>query len=158
MSGVLGGHGCCDSFCLPLEAPSPYSVLTPSLAPGCLSELCFFLCLMVTMTSVEGTWLPNQDNLGPSMGARDTDSASPIGLKPRRGTLLAVSSPSEGPICEWRKKEVWGEEGVPTSTKGRSRSSLEFCGHGTNMSLLPQDFLLLALFTWICNLQPKHYN
>lgn len=92
------------------------------------------------------------------MGARNTDSASPVGLKPGRGTLLAFSSPSEGSICEWRKKEVWEEEGVPTSTKGRSRSALEFCGHGTDMSLLPQDFLLLALFTRICNLQPKHHN
>ena len=92
------------------------------------------------------------------MGAWDTDPVSPAGLKPRRGTLLAVSLPSEGPICEWRLKEVWGEEGVPNSTKGRSKSALGFHSHWTNMSLLPQDFLLLVLFTRICNLQPKHYN
>ena len=117
VSGVLEGHGCCDSFCPPLEAPSPYSVLTPPLAPGCLSELCFFLCLMATMTSVEGTWLPNQDNLGPSMGARDTDSASPVGLKPRRGTLLAVNHLQRGPSVHGGRKRYGGRRGFPPAPK-----------------------------------------
>lgn len=33
VSGVLGGHGCCNSFCPSLEAPSPHSAPDPIPSP-----------------------------------------------------------------------------------------------------------------------------
>lgn len=102
------------------------------------------------MTSMEGTWLPNQDNLGAFYGRPGHRPCLSCWSQAQERHTVSGLITFRGPICERRMKEAWGEEGVPHSTKGRSKSALGFRSHRTDMSLLPQHVLLLVLFTRIC--------